>query len=60
METIDEALGLYEELNVKDFVLKAKLYARKATIHQKLDQLAESIIFYEKSLLENVDQKGKN
>lgn len=60
METIDEALGLYEEQNLKDFVLKAKLYARKASIFQKLDQLNESIVFYGKSLLENVDPKGKN
>ena len=60
METIDEAFSLYEEQNLKDFVLKAKLYARKANILQKLDQLNESIDFYGKSLLENVDPKGKH
>ena len=32
METIDETFSLYEEQNLKDFILKAKLYALKANI----------------------------
>jgi hypothetical protein len=59
LETIDQALSLYEEQNLKDFVLKAKLFARKANIYLKSNELESAHKFYEKSLLENVDPKGK-
>lgn len=45
---------------MKDFVKKAKILARKGTIHLKLDQLDAAAESFEKSLLEDNVSKVKD
>ncbi len=42
-----------------DYLKRSKVYARKGGVLGKLHKYEESIIFYEKSLLENNDYKIK-
>ena len=53
MNTVDTALKVYTEAEVKDFVKLAKLFARKAAIYKHLNDFKASIDYYEKSLLED-------
>jgi tetratricopeptide (TPR) repeat protein len=45
---------------VKDYVKKAKVLARKGTIFSKLERFEEAIQAFEKSLLEDGNQKVKD
>lgn len=60
LEVCEKALEVATETNLKDFGKLAKLYARKANVLAKMEKFDEAIIFYEKSLLENQDQKVKD
>lgn len=42
-----------------DYIKRAKVYARKASIHGKKKEYANSVEFYEKSLLEDNNYKVK-
>jgi len=59
LECINKAIELYDEYQLKDFAKLAKLLARKASIYKYLDDLENSITFYEKSLLEDVQYTVK-
>ena len=59
LNTVDEALKVYENSSKKDFIKLAKLFARKAAIYKHLGQFKKSIEFYEKSLLEDNQYKVK-
>ena len=59
MNTVDEALSVYENCSKKDFIKLGKLYARKAAIYKHLGEYKESIQYYEKSLLEDNQYKIK-
>jgi len=43
MNTVDEALSVYENCSKKDFIKLGKLYARKAAIYKHLGEYKESI-----------------
>ena len=60
MEICEKALEIANETSVKDFSKLAKIYARKANIYYKMDNYDLAIQFYDKSLLENQDQKVKD
>lgn len=60
MEVCDKALEVASESGLKDFTKLAKLYARKASVFAKIGNYDDAIKFYDKSLLENQDQKVKD
>ena len=60
LQEIKRAETLFEEGVVKDYVKKAKVLARKGTIFSKLERLEEAIQAFEKSLLEDNNQKVKD
>ena len=45
---------------MKDFVKKAKVLARKGNIFAKQDRCDEAIVEYERSLMEDTNQKVKD
>lgn len=55
----DSALDAAEKYSVKDFTKIAKIYARKASVLQKQGEYGESIVWYQKSLLEDMNAKVK-
>lgn len=55
----DSALDAAEKYSVKDFMRIAKIYARKASVLQKQGEYGESIVWYQKSLLEDMNAKVK-
>lgn len=57
---VEKAEKLFADGIVKDWVKKAKVFARKASILFKQGKLNESIEWYEKSLLEDGNQKVKD
>jgi len=53
LEICEEALRIKEEHQIFDFEKLAKLYARLGSIYSKKDDLAKSLEWYNKSLMEN-------
>lgn len=53
MEQCDRAIKSMEDNLIFDYIKKAKVFARKASICAKQKKYAESVEFYEKSLLED-------
>ena len=60
MNEVERALQLFEDGKVKDYVKKAKILARKASILAHQEKYDESIKAYEKSLIEDQNQKVKD
>lgn len=60
MKTVDEAIEKISELHISDFVKIAKVLARKGNIHAHMQQYEEAIKCFEKSLLEDKQQKVKD
>ena len=57
MEAVDKALEVAQEIGLQDFGKMAKLYARKASVYTNLQKYDEAINYYEKSLLEDSNDK---
>ncbi len=60
LEEVNKAEKLFEDGTVKDFAKKAKVLARKAAIFAKQNKLEEAIGTYEKSLMEDHNQRAKD
>lgn len=59
MEQCDRAIKSIEDNMIFDYIKKSKVFARKASIYAKQKKYAESVEFYEKSLLEDNVYKVK-
>ena len=59
-EELNRAEKLFEEGTVRDFVKKAKVYARRASLLAKENKLKESVEWYERSLVEDGVQKVRD
>ena len=59
LEEIAKAEKLFSEGVVKDFVKKAKVLARKATVFTKLNRFEEAIVEFNNSLIEDANPKVK-
>ena len=59
LETIEIALKVAVDTQLKDFQKHAKLFARKASIFAKKGDLGASLEWYQKSLLEDMNPKVK-
>ena len=57
---LNKAEHLFEEGKVKDFVKKAKVLARRASVLNHQGKYEEAIVFYEKSLMEDGVQKVRD
>ena len=51
---------MIEDGTVKDYVRKAKVFARKASLLNKQEKYGEAIKYYEKSLVEDGVQKVRD
>ena len=58
-ETIDKAVMLFDEGICKDYVRKAKVYARKGSLLAKQERYLEAIQAYDKSFMEDGSVKTK-
>jgi len=57
---VDKALEVAEQNDIKDFQKMAKIFARKGTVYDKQKKYKEAAEWFQKSLLENADEKVKN
>lgn len=58
-ETINKAILLFDDGICKDYVRKAKVYARKGSLLAKQERYAEAIEAYDKSFMEDGSVKTK-
>lgn len=60
LESVNAGLKYIEDGTVKDYVKKAKIFARKGSILAKQEKFDESIAAYEKSLVEDSKPQVKD
>ena len=59
-EELNRAERLFDEDKVNDYIKKAKVYARRASIYNKQGNYGDAIAYYDKSLVEDQNQKVRD